>query len=445
MSEIAVRTNLFRTVAAIAAAVLSPALVWAAGAPVILSVQAHYAKNHIVLTGRNFSPTKAAPVVTLGNTVLTVASFGNTEISADLPAGFTPGSYTLSVTNSDNRAGSLIATLGSVGATGPRGAAGPAGPAGATGPQGPTGQAGAQGAPGSAGIAGPTGPPGPAGPNPGAIALLRWYPANLTTRFSAGEGPWGAASDGANMWVTNHGGSHSGATVTKLRASDGALLGTFTVGITPSAITFDGANIWVTNTGSQTITKLRASDGAVVGSFRGGKKPNAIAFDGVNIWVANYGSNNLTKLQAGNGALLGTIPTGGSGPVDLVWDGSCIWVANWLSNTVTKVAADGTLLLTVPGGTVPNGLAFDGANVWVTNFYSNTATKIRASDGALLGNYPVGVNPMARSLTEPTSGWQIRIATTSLNCGPATAPCWALSTLETLQPSEALTGSTSGS
>ena len=55
----------------------------------------------------------------------------------------------------------------------------------------------------------------------------------------------------------------SGGTVTKLRASDGALLGTFTVaGAGAAGITFDGENIWVASTLSSTITLLRASDGA---------------------------------------------------------------------------------------------------------------------------------------------------------------------------------------
>ena len=71
-----------------------------------------------------------------------------------------------------------------------------------------------------------------AGPiNPKAVALLRWYPANLTTSFTVEENVFPyfsreVAFDGANIWVT---GWNYGA-VTKLRASDGAKLGTFKVG-----------------------------------------------------------------------------------------------------------------------------------------------------------------------------------------------------------------------
>jgi DNA-binding beta-propeller fold protein YncE len=44
--------------------------------------------------------------------------------------------------------------------------------------------------------------------------------------------------------------------VTKLRASDGTLIGTYSVGVGPVNIAFDGANIWVTNLSSNTVTKL---------------------------------------------------------------------------------------------------------------------------------------------------------------------------------------------
>ena len=59
------------------------------------------------------------------------------------------------------------------------------------------------------------------------------------------------AFDGANIWVAN-----SAGTVTKLRASDGAVLGTFAVGTQPYGVAFDGANVWVTNNGSNTVSKL---------------------------------------------------------------------------------------------------------------------------------------------------------------------------------------------
>jgi DNA-binding beta-propeller fold protein YncE len=59
-------------------------------------------------------------------------------------------------------------------------------------------------------------------------------------------------------------------------------------------VAFDGANIWVTNNNG--VSKLRASDGMLLGTFAAGTNPFGVAFDGVSIWVANNGSNSVSKL-----------------------------------------------------------------------------------------------------------------------------------------------------
>ena len=83
--------------------------------------------------------------------------------------------------------------------------------------------------------------------------------------------------------------------MTKLQASDGAVLGTFPVGAGPRGIAFDGANIWVANQPDSTVTELRASDGSLVGTFATGSLPQAVYFDGVNIWIGNSGTNTVSK------------------------------------------------------------------------------------------------------------------------------------------------------
>src|SRR6185503_9442924 len=45
----------------------------------------------------------------------------------------------------------------------------------------------------------------------------------------------------------------------------------------PGGLASDGATIWVANRESNDVTKLRASDGAVVGTFRAGLRPIGIA------------------------------------------------------------------------------------------------------------------------------------------------------------------------
>ncbi len=82
------------------------------------------------------------------------------------------------------------------------------------------------------------------------VALLRWDLLNRS--FPVGDVPFGVAFDGANIWVTNEVGDN----VTKLRAFDGAHLGTFPVGIGPQGVAFDGANIWVANGSSDSVTRI---------------------------------------------------------------------------------------------------------------------------------------------------------------------------------------------
>jgi len=78
----------------------------------------------------------------------------------------------------------------------------------------------------------PSTSPSPPLLNPLKVALLKWYQANLVpTTFPVGQQPYGVAFDGANIWVTNN----ADGTVSKLRASDGAALGTFSVGGFPIA------------------------------------------------------------------------------------------------------------------------------------------------------------------------------------------------------------------
>src|SRR5947209_12773224 len=70
------------------------------------------------------------------------------------------------------------------------------------------------------------------------VAALHWYAANQTTTVSVGSFPFGMAWDGANFWVV----SLSGNTVSKVRANDGAMLGTFATGSSPDGIAYDGTD-----------------------------------------------------------------------------------------------------------------------------------------------------------------------------------------------------------
>src|SRR3990167_7652535 len=98
-------------------------------------------------------------------------------------------------------------------------------------------------------------------------ALERWYESthHSSSTFMVGFYPYGVAFDGANICVTNSG----SVSVTKLRASDGMVIGTYAVGFAPRGVAFDGA---------------------VLGTYNVGLNPRGVVFDGANIWVVNYDS-----------------------------------------------------------------------------------------------------------------------------------------------------------
>jgi hypothetical protein len=262
------------------------------------------------------------------------------------------------------------------------------------------------------------------------IALLHWYDANVASdHISVGADPVNLAFDGSHIWVTNR----SSNTFSKVRTSDGAVVGTFATGANPWGIAFDGSNIWVANSSANTVTKLRASDGTTVGTYPVGTGllvgvafdgkniwvvingesrvaklntdgtvaakypvglfPYGVACDGSNIWVANAGNGNVTKIRASDGAFQGAFNAG----VDangLAFDGTYMWVSNFTSGNVTKLrASDGENLGNVAVGSGASGVAFDGTYVWVNAFNAASVTKIRASDKQVIGTYPVGVGP----------------------------------------------------
>lgn len=229
--------------------------------------------------------------------------------------------------------------------------------------------------------------------------------AQVGTSFLVGSNPYGIIFDGSNIWVANSGTEGEAGkpnnTLTKLRASDGGLLGTFTVGIVPCNLVFDGTNVWVTNNGSNSVTKMRASDGTALGTFSiMGSFPFGIAFDGMNIWVTSTNVNGtgtaaITKLRAIDGVTIGVFPDlEGDSPSDLAFDGANVWLTNNTGNNVAKIRpSDGSLLGTFSVGVAPRGILFDGANIWVANNGSNNVTKVRASDGKVLGTFPAGSGP----------------------------------------------------
>jgi hypothetical protein len=157
-----------RAIAAMFLLLLAPSFAVAA-TPVVNSGTINYSTNQILLTGTGFEPNKTKPTVAFNGAALTVLTFSNTQVTATLPSGLTPGTFDLTLTNSQGNSVDFNMTYGATGSQGP------AGPAGPTGAQGPPGVAGATGATGPRGLTGAPGAPGQQGANGTSFIFLDAY------------------------------------------------------------------------------------------------------------------------------------------------------------------------------------------------------------------------------------------------------------------------------
>ena len=225
------------------------------------------------------------------------------------------------------------------------------------------------------------------------VTKLRPDDGRVLGTFSTGSYPVGLAFDGTNIWVANFGYNGAGNTATVLSARTGrpASFSPVPVGQGPRGLTFDGANIWAADSAGGTVTKVRASDGLLLGTYTVGPGPECVTFDGANIWVTNRDDRSLSKIRASDGKLMGTFPVGRA-PFGIAFAAGHIWVANADSN-VTELNLEGSVLRTVSVGNGASWVAFDGANIWVASQNSHTVTEVQASDGKVLGMFPMSGNP----------------------------------------------------
>lgn len=108
----------------------------------------------------------------------------------------------------------------------------------------------------------------------------------------------------ANFWIWV---TLSNGTVRRVIPFEDVTFGPYTVGIDPRGIAFDGANMWVANSGERSVTKLRFSDGAALGSFAeclNCGNPLQVAFDGVQMWVTTT-TGHLKMYRVSDGREVG--------------------------------------------------------------------------------------------------------------------------------------------
>jgi YVTN family beta-propeller protein len=190
-------------------------------------------------------------------------------------------------------------------------------------------------------------------------------------------------SDGDDVWVTVNSGSYE---VKRIRARDGALLGTWTGLPGANAILVAMGKVFVAAGGSPgRLYKLDPSlppTAVTLVSAALGNGTIDLAFDGARIWTANPGGNSVSIVPP-SGAPVSTVG-GFSAPSGIVYDGSNIWVANAGNATLTRLDAAGSILDTVPVGAAPQRLVFDGTNIWVTNYNDSTLSVVNAASRAVV-------------------------------------------------------------
>ena len=228
----------------------------------------------------------------------------------------------------------------------------------------------------------------------------------LTT---VGNTPRFVASDGADLWVANAGG-----TVSRVRASDGKLLDTWTGAVGAYAVLSAKGLIFVTG---QTvpgrlyqIDPTQPSGAVTTVSSTLGNSSTGMSFDGERIWTANsFGTVSIVTL---NPLSVSTVSAGFAQPWGLLYDGSNMWLTDigTTPGKLFKLDSNGAIIQTVTMDTRPYWAVFDGTNIWVPNADSNTLTVVRASTGTVLAT--LTGNGLDRPRTAAFDGERIVVANT---------------------------------
>jgi len=181
------------------------------------------------------------------------------------------------------------------------------------------------------------------GLNANSVSKIDVVTKTIKNTYIVGLDPDGVAFDGTYIWVTNSNNND----VWKLDRDTGEQLASYPTGIFPLSIIFDGRNMWIGNgtsvnvgapvPGVGSLSKIRAADGANLGTFAVGNHVRGLVYDGTSIWTCNSNDNTVSRLRAADVALLGTYSTG-IAPRGIAFDGTNIWIANSGENTLTVIS-----------------------------------------------------------------------------------------------------------
>jgi len=217
-----------------------------------------------------------------------------------------------------------------------------------------------------------------------------WTPQNDTVvkLTTVGAGPYLVESDGADLWVANN----EGASVSRVRGSDGRLLETWTGATLALGVLVAAGNVFATGNGSPgslyRIDPSQAAGAVTTVASNLGNGPRGVTFDGSRIWTAGGDAPGSVSIVTPGAAIpwtVTTIATGGLSSLrGALFDGANVWVTDYSGQTLLKLDGSGAVLQTVTIGAGPQFPVFDGTNIWAANRDSNSVSVVRASSGAVL-------------------------------------------------------------
>jgi len=152
-------------------------------------------------------------------------------------------------------------------------------------------------------------------------------------------------------------------------------LGLTPVGSDPEWVTADGTDLWVANRGDGTVSRVRASDGKLLGNWSGAGQPQQIivALGRVLVLSRNGGLYLIDPSQPEGSAQLAAA----TGPLSfsMTFDGDRFWVSSddgsagsmGVLQIVTPTAALPWTITSVTNDQYPlaGTMGYDGANVWL--------------------------------------------------------------------------------
>jgi len=213
----------------------------------------------------------------------------------------------------------------------------------------------------------------------------------ILASWAVTNSPTGVCTDGTTLWISTHSGAGNGWVRQYTYAGAAGLVAN--VGDNPYGCCYGAGHVWVPNYVSGTITKVRVSDGAVIGNYATLANPFRSCHDLTNVWVVQRGASSVRKFLAATGASLGDSATGAD-PCGVCTDGTYVYTANRLGNSVTKIRiSDGAVIATFAGLATAYDIAFDGMFLWVALFGGGTVAKVRPSDGTIFGPYATDIGP----------------------------------------------------